>query len=197
MLTINTVELFYQYFYSHKYKGSKYKFKRSKATKSVCENFLKLVDKHYNLQTVGEQFLWDYFIFQFQYWHDAALENPYSKETLIAWVVGKKAFERWAGRDQSFNWTSDKAIIINLYAVQKKDLFTVHEHEQIVNVNRFDSSARIRRQFLNSDSGFAMCIEFTTLFDPADKSCKKCNNSTECTAILKANFPLLYNKRLK
>jgi hypothetical protein len=113
---------------------------------------------------------------------------------VIAFVVGKKAFERWKDRDKEFDWQIETYPIIRLYDVQKSDLFTVHEQRTKVN-RRHDSSKPIRKEYLNTKQGFAMCVQFTTLFDPADMSCIRCQSRNECKELLKANYPKIFEQR--
>lgn len=202
MLNVAQIETFYSYFYRQKYKDHKFTFNRTKATESVCNSFLKLVDKKYSLQSVGYDFLYDYFLFQFQYWHDLTLENKFSEKIVIAWIVGKKAFERWEERNQEFDWQMETYPIVNTYELDKKDVLTLCKpYEEPIQIQKsksvpYDSSKRIRKQFLNTQKGFATCVEFTTLFDPADVSCIKCAYRTDCKELLKANYPRLYKERI-
>lgn len=194
MLTVAHLEAFYNHFYQHKYKVPDYKLRQTKTTLSVCNSFLKIVDTKYSLHAVGEDFLWDYFIFQFQYWHTATLENNYSDKIIIAWIVGKKAFERWEERDREKDWMIDKAAIINLYGLDKNSLYT--KREQVIQMNNYDSSAPIRKKYLNTDEGFALCVQFTTLFNPSDFSCIRCKNRVDCKELLRVNYSKLYQQRV-
>lgn len=193
MLSLEIVEDFYQYFYARKYKDLKFKFKRSKTTKSVCESFLAIINKKYSLHCVGPEFLWDYFLFQFNYWHELTMANSFTDTVTISYIVGKKAFERWNSRDREYDWQMETYPIIELYSIHKKDLFI--KNEQLNKMNRVDSSKVVRRQFLNTNKGLAMCIEFTTLFDPTDMSCLRCKNRVTCKELLRANYPILSKKR--
>jgi hypothetical protein len=195
MLNVAQLETFYSYFFKKKYKDQDYKFRRTKTTISVCNSFLELVDKEYSLHTVGELFLWEYYLFQFQYWHDLTLENKFTDKVVIAFIIGKKAFERWKGRDREFDWQIESYSIIPEYGVQKKDLFTVHEQKKKVN-KRHDSSKPIRKRYLNTEEGFAMCVQFTTLFDTSDMSCIRCNSRSECKELLRVNYPRLFKERI-
>lgn len=201
MLDVDIVEKFYTYFYQHKYYDYRYKFKRTKTTKSVCESFLKIVDEEYSLYAVTENFLWEYFLFQWQYWNDLSLENKFSDKVAIAYIVGKKAFDRWKERDKEYDWQIESYKIVKEYNLDKKELVKdiqkIREQKQAQTVKRFDSSAGIRKKYLNSKQGFAMCTEFTTLFDPKDMSCIRCQNRKDCKELLRVNYPALFGCRIK
>jgi hypothetical protein len=192
MLDIEVVEKFYQYFYVKKYRV-KYQFKRTKTTNSVCTNFLKILDKKYSLVSLSEGFLWEYFLFQFHYWEDLTLQNQFSDKITIAFIVGKKAFERWETRNKEYDWQIETFSIVKAYSLDKKHLFTVREQKS---KSHFDSSKRIRKVFHNTDKGFATCIEMTTLFDPTDTSCTECIFRSDCKELLRVNYPNLYKERI-
>lgn len=200
MITVAQIESFFSYFYQKKYNEPKYKLRSTKTTISVCESFLKIADKEYNLHCVGKTFLWDYFLFQFNYWDELELENKFSDKIVIAWIVGKKAFERWKERDREYDWQLETSPIIGKYQLDQKYLFLVWESlekpqsQSSISVP-FDSSKRIRKEHLNTENGFATCILLTTLFDPKDLSCIKCKSRSDCKELLRVNFPKLYNQR--
>jgi hypothetical protein len=201
MLNVAQIESFYSYFYKQKYRDYKYSFKTTKTTESVCNSFLQLVDKKYSLHCVGASFLWDYFLFQFQYWEDLTLTNKFSDKIVLGWIVGKKAFQRWQERDKEFDWQIETYSIIATYELDKKYLLQCNtcEKPKIENPKSvpYDSSKPLRRQFHNTNKGFATCLEFTTLFDPKDISCIKCQFRTDCKELLKVNYPQLYKERIK
>ena len=194
MIDAAMLERVYTYFYQHKYSDYKYKLKKSKTTASHCDSFLKIIDKEYSLYAVTENFLWDYFVFQWSYWEDTSLENKFSNEVSLSWIIGKKAFQRWKERNQEHDWQIDKSWFADKYNLDKKELFAVRE---LKTESKFDSSKPIRKQYLNTKQGLAMCTEFTTLFDPKDFSCIRCESRTDCRQLLKANYPALYNVRIK
>lgn len=202
MLNVAQIETFYSYFYRQKYKDYKFCFKRTKTTESVCNSFLKLVDQKYSLHSVGKDFLYDYFLFQFNYWHELDLQNNFTDKIVIAWIVGKKAFERWQERDQQFDWQMESYPIIQTYELNKRYVLALSKpYEEPIQILKsksvpYDSSKPIRKKFLNTEKGFITCIELTTLFNPSDLSCIRCIYRTDCKELLKANFPELYSKRI-
>src|SRR5437868_6371279 len=114
MIDINTIEQFFNYFYQHRYRVSR-KLIKSKTTQKHCDSFLKIIDKKYTLESVGTQFLWEYFLFQFNYWHDLTFENSFSGDVQLAWVIGKKAFQRWDERNREYDWQIDTYPIVKAY----------------------------------------------------------------------------------
>lgn len=190
MIDIGTIEKFYQYFYAKKYKQDGYRFKGTKTTRGVCKTFLELIDKEYSLHCVGDVFLWDYFLFQFDYWHNLTV-TKFNDVVTIAYIVGEKAFDRYTGRNREYDWQMESYPIIELYGVHKKDVFTNREQPKKVN-----SGAALKELYHNTERGFATCVEFTTLYDPKDKSCKDCIFKIDCQELLRVNYPMIYKNRL-
>lgn len=199
MLNISQIEAYYSYFYKKRYSLSKYDFKSTKTTRSVCNSFLDLVDKEYSLHSVGHTFLWQYFVFQFDYWNKAQLDNKFSDKVVIGWIIGKKAFERWVQRDKEFDWQISAGDFLTKYGFDINELVKIYDlniDRKPVNTNTYDSSKSIRKQFLNTERGFAICVQQTTLFDPKDLSCIKCNSRVECKELLRVNYPRIFNSRI-
>jgi hypothetical protein len=193
IITIEVIEGFYKYFHNQKYSG-KQPFKSTHKTEKVCESFIKILDKNYSIHSIGLSFLWDYFIFQFNYWDELTLES-FNGKLEIGYIVGEKAFKRWQTRNKEYDWQIEKSAVIAKYALNKGILlskFYVKPNEQ---KSTFSSSKQIRKQFLNTDKGLLMCTEFTTLYDPKDTSCILCSNKKECKELLRVNYPLLYRNR--
>jgi hypothetical protein len=194
VITVEVIEGFYQYFYNQKYSGKQQPFKRTDKTEKVCESFIKILDKNYSIHSIGLSFLWDYFIFQFNYWDELTV-TAFNDKITIAYIVGEKAFKRWQTRNKEYDWQIEKSAVIAKYALNKGILlskFYVKPNEQ---KSTFSSSKQIRKQFLNTEKGLLMCTEFTTLYDPKDTSCILCHNKKECKELLRCNYPLLYRNR--
>ena len=62
-------------------------------------------------------------------------------------------------------------------------------------VESYDSPHR--RLHLNQEKGLAYCMLMTTLYDENDSSCKKCKVKKECQIVLKAQYPVLWENRVK
>lgn len=185
MLNIKIIEDVFQYFYCKKYGFKKIPAKTEK-TRNVCENFLTLLDKRFGLPGLGKTFIWEYFLFQFNYWDELTV-SAYSETISINFIVGKKAFKRYLDRDKEFDWQMDTYPIVAKYKLLKSDLnifFAVTE------VKKPDVSVQmqIRKQFYNTEKGFANCVEFTTLYEPAQVCCITCKFKQECKELKRVNY---------
>lgn len=183
MLNVNAIENVFQYFYCKKY-GNKIIPSRTKTTKKVCESFLELLDKEYKLPCVGKTFIWEYFLFQFNYWDELSV-NKYSDKISIAYIVGKKAFTRYLDRNKDYDWQIDTYPIVDKYSLSKSDLDIFFDK---INFETIDSTKNLRKLFHNTDRGFATCIEFTTLYQPANSLCITCIFKTDCKELKRVNY---------
>src|SRR5690606_14484295 len=111
---------FYEYFYKKKFNSPKYKFKPSDRVEKIINTFLTLIHKYYNSNLVGEDFLWSYFIYQFNYWRNAELTTVYGKFR-IELIIGRKALQRYREDRNNLMWTSERSEIITFYKLKKSD----------------------------------------------------------------------------
>ena len=189
-IDVETVRRFYEYFYQKIYIKPKYIFNPSKTGMKMIENFIKLLDKEFNIKLIGEDFLWSYFIYQFNYWRNAELKSFFGKMQ-ISYIIGQKAFLRYKEDKHNLMWVTEKSEIIERYILRKKDL--INNEEKIIYQARYEES--IKKMHLNTDKGFYFCIENTTLYHPKHKSCMFCKFKNDCKKVLKEKFPKLYEQR--
>lgn len=183
MLNVKQIENVYQYFYCKKY-GNKIIPGRTETTKKVCQSFLDLLDKNYKLECVGKTFIWEYFLFQFHYWDELTV-NSYTDKIAISFIVGKKAFQRYKDRNKDFDWQMDSYPIIENYRLLKGDLDVFFDKVQFRMV---DSTKNIRKMFHNTEKGFAICVQFTTLYEPANVTCITCKFKADCKELKRVNY---------
>lgn len=183
------IEGFYEYF-TQKIVKPNYRYNRNDTYEKNSVKLLFLLNRKYKgLHSLGFNFLWDYFVFQYNYW----FELDYSKREKIElnWIVGEKAFNRWADRDEDYDWSLPQLKVVEKFQLQKAYLRSKFTDK----ITRSDASKSIRARFHNSDEGFAICLVLTTLYDPKDSSCQLCKNRTYCKEVLKRNYPRIYTER--
>lgn len=180
---------YYQYFYKKKYKNEKYEFKPSDKTIKQLDKYLISLKKNYNLQSLGENFLWNYFIFQFNYWEGCDIAS-FSKRIVPSYIIGDKAIERWLERDQQYDWLFDKCEFISNYGLSKNDLKIAKIH-----IYKGNHEINIKLKYFNTTNGFDLCLTMTTLFNDKHLCCLECKFKKQCKEILKENYPKIYDKR--
>lgn len=177
----------YEYFYKKIYSTEKYKYKPSEKAIKTIHNFLKLLDKKYNLQSIGTNFLYNYFLFQFDYWSKLEIEAFYGTMQ-IDYIIGKKAFTRFIQRNQDFDYMFAQYPIISQYQIRYNDI--------AIYKKQIKTNETLKWLYHNLDRGLDTCIKYTTLYDPQHTSCITCNFKADCKKILRDNYPKLYDSRL-
>lgn len=193
MLSVEDVKKFYEYFYFKKYGGKKYIYPTTSKDEKLIENFLSTLDKEYRLDSLGYNFLWKYFVFQFTYWDELTLQQV--SKIQPNFILGKQAFYRYRDRDSEYDWQITNSKFITKYKVNESALIKIVE-KPTSQVKQISITDRVfRAQHLNTEYGLAHCLEYTTLYDKRDISCLACKFKKECKELLKRNYPLLYSER--
>lgn len=201
MITVDLIHSFYQYFYNKKYRKEHgdIEIKKSSAFINACNSFIKLLEKEYG-NTVEKEFLYMYFLFHFDYWEQAitkSIKNQYSKNIQPSFILGKKAFERWLGRNTEFDWLIEKLPFVKLYDIRKNDLIEqLHtKHKIVVKKNGVDTEAPIKLAAYNTPAGFLNCIDMSTLYNHKSTICQGCKFQDDCKKTLKNLYPGIYIDR--
>ena len=189
MFTSQDVVDFYTYFYKKRFNSLNYKYKPSEKAEKTINSFIKLVDKHYNLKLVGKNFLWDFFLYGFNYWRDAKLQ-AFHGQFRIELIIGKKAFDRWYQNERDDHWVVEKSEIIRLYGFIKSDLI---KPEKIIYTGEHEII--IKKLHYNTQLGFFHCLNNTTLYNHKHTCCITCNFKNDCKKLLKENLPQIYKLR--
>ena len=185
----------YEYFFRRRYKSYKYQFDIKK-NKVLIEEFLERIHKAYDIHSVGYDWLFNYIAFQysiFDHFEKKERKNV-SDKILPSSILGKKGWERWQSRNTEFDFQILNSSFPQKYNISKQAILSKLEPQD---ENDFDPDKAMRSRYLNTEKGFAVCIEYTTLYNPKDTSCILCNNKSTCMQLLKANLPQLYTQRIK
>lgn len=147
----------------------------------LIENFFKRLKKRgYNESSIGENFLNNFFIFQFNYWKD--------KETNLTpklnWFIGKSAIERY----------------FSIENIEKSNYFVALNTSKIENYKQkeeedYSYKIELRKKRHNTKQGLLFCLEHTDLYIKC-LPCITCIHKEECKKLLKENYPLLWKRRL-
>lgn len=150
------------------------------------DNFIKLLNEKYGEESIGINFLVSYFEFQFEYWMDKATQRRIS----LNWIIGKKAFQRWIDidDDELSNYFACKNVG-NVFVKYKE------KHTLAIDYNTETSFEKKEKlKYYNTEEGFINCIRTTTLFCKSI-TCFQCRFKKDCKAILKKQFPNIYERR--
>lgn len=155
------------------------------------ENFLILLENKYDKNSIGRNFLYNFFVFNYDYW--SSLDHKGKKRIPLNWIIGKKSHDRWVRRVEddlyhAHKYATNTGIHLGLMkvGVEKRadDVTSVKNHEELE-----------KKRYYNTEIGLTNCIESTTLYNHKSISCIRCNNRKECKSLLKDNYPKIYIAR--
>ena len=199
MVTASKAIDFYKYFYKKKYAlQPNFNLRLSERQTKFFDTFIELIHKAYD-KSVGVEFLYTYFLYQFQYWEEALpyVKAERGKNIDASYIVGKKAVQRFIERNTAFDYKIEKSDFAIKYKIVKDDLVkreNLNVHVFIVKRGR-DTEAPIKMAAFNTYEGFVNCMDFSTLFDPKSDICAGCKFASDCKAVLKKNYPKMYRNR--
>lgn len=186
----------YELFYKKLYNQENYIYTPSQTAEKQILNFIKLLDKKYTLESIGNNFLVTYFIFQFAYWSELEID-AYNKTIVVSYIVGPKAFQRWLDRDVEYDFTIDSTLIQKTNVTKGEALKLIEEEGEERNDDKWRHEEIERKRFEGTDRQLTNCIENTTLYHPKSLTCIMCKEKATCKALLEERFPQIYFHRFK
>lgn len=180
----------YQIFLRKLWGRSDFFYQPNERSEKCVDNFIKLLDKEYGLESIGTSFIYDYFCFQLDYWNN--LNTRFGKKIPIEWFIGKKAFKRWKENEQRDLWHAHKLAreyglhvgMLEAESVPKPDMTVLRESEEVE-----------KARFYGEDQGLVNCLEYTTLYNHRSQHCIGCKFRRECKILLKENYYGIWIKR--
>lgn len=163
---LKIIENHYTYFFKKVFNKD---FNFSEKDLKQIESFRAILDEEYG-DSVGEEWLFDYLLFQFSKYFDAQTKL---KTIQVSWILSKKALEKYRARHDESDYFSERfrqRLNINksrLIEVQREK--PLSEEYKEGERNRFEDR---NRQLLH-------CYE-ANLFDEKSKTCSFCKNMDYC-----------------
>lgn len=177
----------YQYFYSKVYHRKDFEYNPSSKELVTIDKFLEILEFN---NSFGEDWLFNYFAFQFEYWSN--LKYKKIKSVIIGYILGPKAFERFDQRNEQsgyftqefiLNYNIDRDVIFGS-RYYRKDLLNISKSEEIE-----------KQRFSNDIERLANCFFNTTLFNIKSKICVLCRQSRLCKKLQQEKLPQIYKLR--
>lgn len=188
----SVIHYLYENFYRKKYGNEKYKFKPSEKYLIAIDKFLLYLDKKYNLETIGVNYLINYFVFQFEFWDDLVITTISEKITLPM-ILGKNAINRFNNRDTKYDYQLQSSEFVKKHNILLSEIKNKFSESDSNKINRFEELEKNR--FHNTSRGFLNCIEKISLFNHYSLLCNSCNYKIECKELLKNNYNQVYIDR--
>lgn len=150
-----------------------------------------LVNQYQHCDSIGIDYLWNYFVYQFEYWKKLEIEKR-NKKIDISYIVGKKAFDRYISRDTEYDWQiTENARTYSKILFEEKVSLPI----KVNNNSSYDSDDIYRATSLNTELGLSNCITYTSLFNPKSNNCSQCNFQNQCIQTQQQLYPRIYRNR--
>lgn len=158
-----------------------YTYKLGKGEDVTLLKFINFIRSEYGELSIGKNWLFDYFCFQFEYWRTKNIKYTRGGGIVeLSWVIGKKAIDRFKTRNNSYQYFSDIGVI-KIYKISKEDYFSFFiTKKEIPTSNRGNIE---RARFFNTEQGFLHCIENTSRYNIKFKECVLCKFRLKCKKI--------------
>lgn len=186
------IHYLYQLFYRKFYGNYKYNFEPTENMEKHIVKFLELMDKKYLLESIGINFLLNYFIFQFDYWSKLTIKT-YAERIQLNFIIGKAAVDRWKKRDIKFDYKILRSDIIQKYNININEIIQFFKEEELNQLNK--SEELNKKRFYNTNKGFLICLTTTTLYYHKSSLCLTCKFKDECKRNLELKFNNIYIER--
>lgn len=189
MIGNQDIIIHYEVFYQKKYGNLNYKFKPTPQAEKEIIKFLDFFDKRYKLISLGKDFLFRYFAFQFHRVDGLVLKRFSSKDKAgriqIYDIIGRKAIQYWLDRNIEYDFIIENSSIIPKQLIlPQENLHSLSRSEELE-----------KKRFYNTNRGFLNCIERTSLFNHKSQSCILCQFKSSCKIMLKQNYFNIYKDR--
>lgn len=186
----------FEYFYQKYHNDYFYRVRLDEKTEKLIDTFILSLDKKYGIESIGINFMIDYFLFSWQFWDDVNKVSDKNKTIKIDWVIGSKAFKRWCNRDIEFDWQFPTLEIVEKLKIRKHEIKALLDWNQELYFKISKAEEDEKKRFYNTDRGFLNCIEKTSLYNPSSSNCIGCKFSKDCKELLKKNYNKLYIERI-
>lgn len=175
-----TILRFYEYFYSKLTANNDFVVHLNKKEKISLDNYIKIISKEIKLESIGEEFWYDYFCFQFEFWRTKYTRLGKNK-VKFNWVIGKESWKRWNSRVECFRYFHEIGFV-KMFDIKKSDLIKIQktniDFTQIRPIEELIKSSKY-----NTKEGFQNCIMLTELYNEKSELCQNCIEKDLCIEI--------------
>lgn len=181
----------YEVFSRKIHKIPQFVFEPSQRELKQIENFIALLEKKYDKNSIGRIFLFNFMALSYD--HYSTLDHQAKKRIPLNWIVGKKALDRWVKRVEDDLYHSQKYVAENGIHIGLIGAGTERRSDDVTSIKKHEEEEKLR--FYNKPRGMVNCIETTTLYNHRSLNCISCIYRKECKNMLKINYPKLYIAR--
>ena len=162
----DTIKPIYENIYSKTYNWVDFEINETERNIKVLENFCDILDKEIGIESVGENFIFDYTVFQFRYYED----KKTARDVQLNWIYGQKAWCRWKNKNEHWNYFN------SLYCQNK----AISKPEYKVNIDEEIYNDRERNRYYGTNLGQYYCQKMALNSNRKSKLCRFCKFKKEC-----------------
>jgi len=159
-------------------------------------NFLIEVHKDYNLNSINNDFLFKYFIYQYDYWKSKEI-RAFGNHTRLINIIGPKAYSRFKQiqTNSTYNWYNAEKSLVE-YGIDRS-ILSRYNHNKSSDPSKLHIDEEKEKIVFKSNHHLqlAHCIDNTTLYNHNSNHCQVCTMQNVCKRMLKDNLPQLYVNR--
>jgi len=176
-----------------------FKVKLHSREEVAVKNFCKFLFDKYGKFSIGPNWWFEYFTFQFEHWRDKQTRLGKGMAQ-ISWVIGKKAFDRWMNKSEDYWYFCTEGLLKFNPQIKRSEIIEIYENS-LLNSNKRDFKIISiieeieKKRFHNTDQGFTHCMTASTLFHHRSKLCILCKHKSSCKKLLKDNYSKIYEER--
>ena len=147
----------------------------------------------FDTNIISMSFIKTYLEYQFQSWFNTGTDKDYSRTVRFSWMFGAKAIKRWRVFKPEVNVKIVRGHIKKLGIYKPKVSRETKIPELILRIRPAEEN--FKREYHNTQRGFAWCIANTTLYNHKSSLCVRCSFKNECKEVLEKQYPKVYVKR--
>ena len=126
--------------------------------RGIILNFMKIIQKDVFLESLSQEYWYDYFTFQFEYWRTKYTMKGRS-QVYFHWVIGQEAWDRWVKKPEEWMYFVENGLL-KLYNIDKSELIKEKQTNKV-----FNQSDYYKRLGKGSDNKLNFCITNNIYFD--------------------------------
>lgn len=163
---------YYQHLYSKVMHFNDYSFNPSENQVKQINNFIDYLDKQVGLQSIGEEWVFNYLVFSFK--QRVEQNTRHNGKIYLNWIIGKKTYELYQKRGESWLYWNDQ--FVKGYNISFDGLKSVEDFETK------DFKDELRKQYVKDKKPLHLCL-YTVEYSRRSKYCLQCKDKKSCKII--------------
>lgn len=176
-MEVEEIVKYYEYFYQKLSGNYSYNYFLTKRDRLIINNFLFIFENNgIKKESLGPNFWYSYFCFQFEYWRTKYTFLGKNK-VILSWIIGVEAYKRWNSKSKDWKWFSDNNLI-RLFGINKQDLIPIVVQKQ--DINKLNINQEILKKNFAETNKLGMCFFYTNLYNDKSEICLNCKEQVDC-----------------